>query len=69
MEKNENWFDKFRLSFSPFGNLIAIANKYNVVICKSKWGANNQSKFEISSRIEINENDKYVVLSIALFWV
>ena len=57
-EKNENWFEKFNLSISPIGNLAAIANKRNIVVCKGKIDSYNQTRFEISSRIDLSESDK-----------
>ena len=61
IDKTENWFEKFFLSFSPFGNLAVIANNKNVVICKGKWDLHNQTKFEISSRIDLKDNEKWVL--------
>jgi hypothetical protein len=58
VEKTTNWFEKFILSLSPIGNLAAIANKRNIVVCKGKVDSYNQTKFEISSRIDLNESDK-----------
>jgi hypothetical protein len=57
-EKIENWFEKFILSISPIGNLAVIASKRNMVVCKGKVDSYNQTRFEISSRIDLNESDK-----------
>ncbi len=58
VEKTANWFEKFILSLSPIGNLAAIANKRNIIVCKGKVDSYNQTRFEISSRIDLNESDK-----------
>lgn len=59
MDKKENWFDMFRLSFSPCGNLLCLASKHDIIICQGKWDMNNQIKYTFSSRIELNENEKF----------
>ena len=47
----------FSTSFSPCGNMIAIASKDTIVICKSKWDENNQAIFKVSSKIELKEKE------------
>ena len=56
---NENWFNKFFLKLSPYGNLLVIAGKRNLVICTGKLSSNEQINFTITSRIELTDNEKY----------
>lgn len=59
-EKIANWFDSLQVCFSPCGNLVVIASKFNMIICQSKWDFNSQqAKFSISSRKDLNEDEKY----------
>lgn len=56
--EKENWFEKFFVRFSPYGNLIVIANDRNIVICSGKYGSNDEMKFNITSRIELTDTEK-----------
>ena len=58
---NEPWFEALITSFSPCGNLMAIASRDTVVILKAKWNEYNQAVFNISARIELRDDDTYTV--------
>lgn len=58
-QNEENWFEKFFIRFSPYGNLVVIANDRNIVICNGKYENNDEMEFKIMSRIELADNEKY----------
>ena len=55
----QNWFDKFILKLSPYGNLIVVASKRNIVICTGSLTNTDHMNFTVSSRIELTDKEKY----------
>ncbi len=49
---------------SPCGNLIAIAHRQSIVICKPKWDENNQARFTVSSRLDLKDIEYEHITSI-----
>ena len=62
----ENWFEKYVIKFSPYGDLIVFANKRNIVICTGKNFNDDQIKFSNVSRIELTDNENDIITAIAI---
>ena len=47
------WLDAFHVCISPYGNLILLASKYELLVLTAKTEANGQLKYSLTSQISI----------------